>query len=381
MLIDISPIKQLNFMANRVLAYGNSACNRQEVLEQVTGVRNFKDWHTVWMKLGNQAEKEKRYLHAANYFRMAEFFMKKADQGKQEIYQKCVKNFYRGFDEELHLPYERFSVPFEKGYMNAIRLSPEKSKATLLVCGGYDSFIEEFLLQTLPFLRQGYEVIMFEGPGQGLCLQQEMYFRYDFEKATTAVIDYFGLNSCYMLGISWGGYFALRSSAFDKRIIGAIAYDVLDDGAEVMTNIFPAPLRQIFRYAIKNDKQKLINSLCSFLMKHNLLADWGLSQGMYITGSNTPYEMYQRVRNHNLSVIADKLTAHYLLMAGEADHYIPQNQYYRLKSCIHHAASLQCHMFTTKEGGEQHCQVGNHQMAVREMIDWLNKLTIENKGE
>lgn len=374
-MIHISPVKQLNFMANRVLAYGDLACNSQEVLEQVTGVRDFKNWHIIWMKLGEKAEKEKRYLHAANYFRMAEFFMKKTDEGKIDIYTRCVNDFYRGFDEELHLDYERFSVPFGKGFLNTIRLSSNQRKASLLVCGGYDSFIEEFLLQTLPFLEQGYEVIMFEGPGQGLCLQQKMYFRYDFEKVTSAVIDYFHLESCYMLGISWGGYFALRSSAFDERIRGAIAYDVLDNGAEVMTNIFPVPLRQIFRYAIGRNNKRLINGLAGFLMKRNLLADWGLSQGMYITGSSSPYEMYQRVRQHDLSGITDRLKAHYLLLAGEADHYIPQNQYYRLKNAIHHAASLQCHMYTAEEGGEQHCQVGNHMLAVQEMLDWLNHLT------
>lgn len=373
-LTQISPIKQLNFMANRILAYGDIACNRQEILEQVTGVRDFKSWHDVWMKLGNHAEIEKRHLHAANYYRMAEFFLKKTDPQKHDLYQKCVDAFYCGFDEELHLPYKRFSIPFENGYLNAIKLSPKQVKAELLVCGGYDSFIEEFLLQTIPFLEQGYEVILFEGPGQGLCLQQGMYFCHDFEKAASAVINYFHLDACYMLGISWGGYFALRSSAFDKRILGAIAYDVLDDGAEVMTNIFPSPLRQMFRYAIRHDKKSMINSLSGFLMRRNLLADWGLSQGMQITGSETPYEMYQRIRLHNLSGIVDRLTAHYLLLAGEADHYIPQNQYYRLKASIHHAASLQCHMFTAAEGGEQHCQVGNHGIAIHMMIGWLNQL-------
>ena len=30
-------------------------------------------------------------------------------------------------------------------------------------------------------------------------------------------------------------------------------------------------------------------------------------------------------------------------------------------------------MFTESEGGEQHCQIGNHLIAINYIIDWLDK--------
>ena len=37
------------------------------------------------------------------------------------------------------------------------------------------------------------------------------------------------------------------------------------------------------------------------------------------------------------------------------------------------AHSLTCRMFTESEGGEQHCQIGNHLIAINYIIDWLDQ--------
>lgn len=55
------------------------------------------------------------------------------------------------------------------------------------------------------------------------------------------------------------------------------------------------------------------------------------------------------------------------------DHYIPSQQFYRLKKNLPNVHSLTCRMFTESEGGEQHCQIGNHLIAINYIIDWLDK--------
>jgi len=61
------------------------------------------------------------------------------------------------------------------------------------------------------------------------------------------------------------------------------------------------------------------------------------------------------------------------LLAGEKDHYIPNDQFYRLSNKIRHAKSLTTRMFTEAEGGEQHCQTGNYQLAVDGILNWMNQ--------
>lgn len=303
---------------------------------------------------------------------MVEFFLKAADSKKEYFYEKCTADFYKAFDTELHIPYEKYSVPFENKFLHCIEIHASNSKGTVIICGGYDSFIEEFVLQVYDLARQNYDVLLFEGAGQGNCLRQKMFFRYDFEKMTSAVLDYFKVKECAMIGISWGGYFALRSAAFEKRIKAVVAYDVMDNGFEVMTNVFPSVICNIIRSAYYRKKIKIVNGLANKLCKKSVLADWAISQGMYITGTETPYDLYESFSQHTLMGVYGQITQDTLLLAGEHDHYIPLNQFYRTKENMINANSLTCRLFTKKEGGEQHCQVGNHLLAVNYIIDWLD---------
>lgn len=368
----INPINQFNYQINRVLTYGNIACNIREVREKTASIQTLSDWDRVWSALGEKAEQEKQYLHAAYYYRMVEFFLMENNKKKKVIYKKCIDNFYRAFDTELHLNYEQHNIPFDGGVLNCIKLAAEHPKETIIICGGYDSFIEEFVLQVNDLVLQNYDVILFEGPGQGRCLQQNMYFRYDFEKPTIAVLDYFNIKHCSMVGISWGGYLALRSAAFEKRITSVVAFDIMDNGFEVMTNIFPTLICKIIRLAYYHKNKRVLNFLTGRLRKRSLLANWAISQGMYITGTKTSYDFYKKLSEHNLNGIYDKITQDVLLLAGEKDHYIPINQFYRLKENLLHTKSLTCRIFTKAEGGEQHCQVGNHLLALNTIVSWMN---------
>ncbi|HBH3651601.1 TPA: alpha/beta hydrolase [Clostridioides difficile] len=368
----INPIQQFNFQINRVLTYGELACNRQEVIKAMAHIQTFSEWNKAWLTLAEKAEREKRWLHAAYYYCMVEFFLKADDEQKSLIYKKCISNFYQGFEKELHLEYCKQNVPFEQGTLNCIKISAAHSKGTILICGGYDSFIEEFVLQVSPLASKGYTVILFDGPGQGDCIRENLFFRYDFEKPTSAVIDFYHLNCCAMVGISWGGYFALRSATYEKRIIAAVAYDVMDNGLEVMTHIFPAPICLILRVSYRKHWRSIINAIANRLRKKSVLADWALSQGMYITGTKTVYDFYQSISKHTLKDITPKLTQEILLLGGEKDHYIPVKQFYRLRNRIQSAKSLTSHLFTEAEGGEQHCQIGNHIIATNLIVNWLD---------
>jgi pimeloyl-ACP methyl ester carboxylesterase len=288
---NINQNKQLNFQINRVLTYGELACDEAEIIKKTDHITTLNEWETVWTEIGDGAESRGEYLRAAYAFRMAEFFLKKDNPHKDELYSKCIKHFYAAFDN-LKLQYERQAVPFENGTLNCIKLHAENAKGSIIVCGGYDSFIEEFVLQVSPFTERGYDVILFEGPGQGDCLRQNMYFRSDYEKSATAILDFFNLDKCAMVGISWGGFFAMRCAAFEPRITAAVAYDVMDDGFEVMTGVFPPPLKMIFRLLFAVKSARAVNFLIGKIRKRSIIADWAVSQGMYITGTDSPYEFY-----------------------------------------------------------------------------------------
>ena len=158
----INSIPQFNFQINRILTYGNLACSREEVINNIAKVRTFDEWYIAWQKIAVKNEHERRYLYAAYYYRMAEFFLKSDTPEKDIVYKKCVENFYKAFDFELHLQYKKYRIPFKEKALHCLKFSPSNTIGTVLVCGGYDSFIEEFVLQVYEFVKQGYEIILFE---------------------------------------------------------------------------------------------------------------------------------------------------------------------------------------------------------------------------
>lgn len=369
----INPIQQFNFQINRILTYGEIAADVNTVRKKTAKIRTFDEWQNVWSDMGKLAEQKSEFLRAAYCFRMAEFFLKEGDTQKDLLYQRCVNCFYKAFDIELQFAYEKYNIPIKEKFLNCIRMRVPHSKGTVLVCGGYDSFIEEFVFQVHSLALKNYDVILFEGAGQGRCLKQNLYFQYNFENFTSAILDFFKIKDCAIVGISWGGYFAMRSAAFEKRIKAVVAYDVMDNGFEVMTHIFPSVICKIIREAYAHKNAKVVNGLVNKIRRKSILADWAFSQGMYITGTATPYDFYVNISKHTLNGITPQITQDVLLLAGEKDHYIPSQQFYRLKKNLSNVHSLTCRMFTESEGGEQHCQIGNHLIAINYIIDWLDK--------
>ncbi|MCO1604681.1 alpha/beta hydrolase family protein [Desulfosporosinus nitroreducens] len=373
---NIIGIQQLDFQINRVLTYGERAANETEIIEKTREIKDLSKWFEVWSTLGNEYKDSSQHMRAAYAYRMAEFFLKEDHPQKNSMYEASYENFHMAF-KQMNLNYEINEIPYMNSKMHSLIFKSENEKGILLVCGGYDSFIEEFVPALFDFTDNGYTVILFEGGGQGKTLKNGLTFVADWENPTSRVLDYYGVKSCTMIGISWGGYLAVRAAAYEKRIHAVVAYDVLENGFLCMTNIFPTFLRYMVRFSVLHRRKKIANRILSFLRGKSLIADWALMQGMYITGTKTPYDYYRELLKHHLPQrVCDQLTCHVLLLAGEKDHYIPSNQFYKLSNKIKRAKSLSTRMFTEADGGEQHCQIGNHKLAIDEIYNWIK--SVEN---
>ncbi|BBE29865.1 alpha/beta hydrolase [Tepiditoga spiralis] len=366
---NFTNIKQFDFQINRILTYGEKACNEKEVYEAAKEIKDMKSWFKVWNKLGKIAEHEKRYLHAAFYYRLAEFFLIEKDVNKEKMYNLSIHNFNKVIDNDKNV--KKFFVPYKNSQMKTLVFNSKIEKGKIIAFGGYDSFIEEFYLSIKEISEKGYTVYLFEGPGQGLTLKNGIYFEYNWENSLSAVLNYFNLNDVFVIGISWGGYFSLRAAAFEKRIKKVIAYDILYDGFDCMIHPFPKIFRYLIKFLFFTKQKNILNFILNKAMKKELILNWAIAHGMYITGTNSPYDFYKNLKKHTLKNISKKIKCDVLLLAGEEDHYIPLNHYHILMKKLKYAKNLTGKIFTKAEGGEQHCQVGNHEIAIDYMIDWL----------
>lgn len=367
--IKLHPIKQFDFQINRILTYGDEACKFNEVKKASLEITDLNSWYNTWKKLGDTAYNENRILHAAYYYRLAEFFLNESPQ-KEEMYKKAIESFHKIIDLDKNIRIEY--VPYKNMSMKTFIFSCEKPISDLVIFGGYDSFIEEFYLSVKNLTNAGYNIYLFEGPGQGETLKKGLDFEPFWENPTGALLDYFQLKDVCMIGISWGGYLALRSAAYDRRISKVVAYDVLYDGFDCMISPFPKAIKMLVRFLFRIKAKTIVNAIIKKIMIKNLMLNWAVSQGQYITGAKCPYDFYMHLMQHSLKGIMANITCDVLLLAGENDHYIPKKHFSILMNGITEAKSLTGKMFTEAEGGAEHCQIGDHQLATDYILNWLN---------
>lgn len=353
---------------NRVLSFGDIGCDREEVISAMQNVKNTNDWYLAWRRIAEVAEKETRYLHSMYYYRMAEFFLLPGHPKKDAMYIKMKSMFAKAYPDV-----KEETIPYKTGYLPCVRFLTPNAKQTLIIHGGFDSFIEEFYLLIGELATLEINIILFEGEGQGESLRQGMYFHKKWEQPVGAVLDYYQLDNVILMGISWGGYLALRAAAYDKRIKHVICHGVLYNALDVQLGLIKQPGRLIMNGLINLKSKKTINKLAQQKMQRDSLTKWGLSHGMYITITKTPYDYFQSIKKHNLRGHLKNINQDVLLLTGEKDHYIPRWQYNYLKKHLSNA-HVESRMFTTNEGGEQHCQVGNYQIAFEEIIQWIKRL-------
>ncbi len=354
-----------NFQLNRWYSIGQ-ACY-EDMLAAGKNIKKYEDWKPEMLRIAAQAERENRLMNAAIYYRSAEFFTLYQDPDKELLYDKFIELFYQAFaDENI----ERFEIPYEDGYLPAIKIAPlVEMKGTIVLHGGYDSFLEEWYLMLKYLAQAGYEVIGFEGPGQGAALiKAGLAMDIRWEKPTAVILDYFELDDVTLFGLSMGGWLCLRAAAFEPRIKRVVA----SGHAIQYMDIVPAAIGWIFEFFMKFEN--VFNKSAFMKMKRNPRMMWEIGNTMRITKSKTPVEGAQL--NLSLSrenMHADKIMQEVLFISGKDDHFIPIRLHDEQVRSLGNAKSVTDRIFTKDDHAQNHCQIGNIGFLLDTLIQWIEE--------
>lgn len=364
---DLHEQENINFQLNRLILNGAKV---EEVKELASKIKDFDDWKRELITLAEKALNENREVNAAWYYRAAEFFVSAEDPDKEKLYDKFIDLFYSNYpeinDQKLEIPYNNHSLP-------VIFLKNEDKKGTVVIHGGYDSFLEELYMMGSYIRDSGYEVILFEGPGQGGVLKkQNLPMTPEWEKPVKTILNYFGLADVSLIGLSLGGYLGLRAAAFEPRISKVIAFDVIHDFFQVLLYAAGEKVRGMVEGFLDSNNIKLLNKTMERVMKRDLLVKWGVNHGMNVFGVDTPFEYLEEARRYSTADFSDQISCDVLLMAGTKDHFIPVEMFYKQIKALKNVKSLTARLFTEKEHGANHCQYGNLKLALDFIINWIN---------
>ncbi|HEV8276872.1 MAG TPA: alpha/beta fold hydrolase [Streptosporangiaceae bacterium] len=178
-------------------------------------------------------------LRASNYYRTAADFLleKPATDPEMRVLSAGQHDSFAAAAALFDTPVQAVSIPYEGTTLPAYLFLVDDSGAarpTIIYNSGYDSTREEsYFVIAAAALRRGYNVLAFDGPGQGAVLrEQNLVMRPDWEAVITPVVDYaltrgeIAVGKIVLFGYSLGGYLVARAAAFEHRVAALI----LDDG-------------------------------------------------------------------------------------------------------------------------------------------------------
>ncbi|MBR2676122.1 MAG: alpha/beta fold hydrolase [Solobacterium sp.] len=373
---DFSENVGMNFQLNRFYCLGTM--EKEELMEIGRKATDFETWIQLFLEAGEKAAAQGDHLKAAVCYRAAHFYAlsdAKDAQGnllKETLYETCMKHFDAYYSTFPEIQYVR--IPFQSGYLPVYFSRPENPKGVIVLHGGYDSLIQEFLSLLPYFAGKGYETYFFEGPGQGEVLMRcHMRMTPEWEHCTSAVLDYFKLDDVTLIGVSLGGYLAPRAAAYDSRIQRVVMFDLIYDFYGAITQKMGEKKAKFFDYMTAHPR----NLLWKWLEKklnENYFTRWLLGQGYAIYENvHTPCEYFNCIKQYNTRQISPLLKQDVLVLAGTEDLY---TIYYeeQLKA-LTNARSVTGRLFTEEEQASHHCQIGNIQLALDTIENWIEKVT------
>jgi pimeloyl-ACP methyl ester carboxylesterase len=361
-----------NYQLNRPYSLGYARFD--DLMAVGRRIKTFAQWKVELLRLATQALAADRLMNAAFYFRAAEFYTLPQDPDKQLLYDRFSELFDRAFEGHR---IERAQVPYKEGHLPAIVVRPSAiPKGHIILHGGFDSFAEEFYSLMVYFAAGGYEVIGFDGPGQGAALRRAGFpLDFRWEKPVAAVLDHLGLENVTLIGLSMGGYFALRAAAFESRIkrviVSGHAYDY--------RKIAPAPATALLMF-FHDHLRELTNRMSLWKIRRGGQEAWSISHLMYILGVDEPMSALEfgfQMSEENLH--SDLVKQDVLVLASRDDHFIPFRLHRKQLQLLTAARSVTDRIFTRGEHAQNHCQIGNIGLALEVMRNWMDAKTVQRE--
>jgi pimeloyl-ACP methyl ester carboxylesterase len=367
---DFHKQKFINYQLNRAHALGYA--ERRRLYEAAREIGGFADCVEVFNRVSAETVAEEKLRYAASYLRLAEFFTPQFSDAKLQTYQSYRALFDQAFTDSGVVRHE---VPYQESTIPAYLLGSlrDTTRGTVLVHGGFDSLIEEFYAIWERIAAAGYDVVAFEGPGQGGARTLNgLTFDHDWEKPVASVLDHFGLDRASLVGISMGGYWAIRAAGREPRIDRVVSWPPVYDWMERV----PRPMRALARSTFR--RRGFMNWSIRLRARAFPVVSHVVNQALYLVDGDEPMDAVDWFLGMNAEhLTSERVTQDVLLLSGRNDRFQPPILTRRQAHALVNARSITVRTFTEDEHADSHCQMGNLDLACRVVTAWLGDDPLE----
>jgi pimeloyl-ACP methyl ester carboxylesterase len=364
----------MNYQLNRI--YSVFGGDLEEIRDVSGKITTLDDWKKEFLVLAEKALAEKRIIHAAAYYRGANFYISPDDPDKTSTYDKYISLIHEIYTQEFESGIiKELKVPYENSYLPLWHIEPDNDHAernVVVMHLGFDAVKEELIPILHIFRDAGLELYLFEGPGQGEALcKNNIPMTHEYERPVKAVLDFFHLDDVTLIGLSLGGYLAPRAGVYEKRVKRIIAWGVMYDFFDTAVSRRGKFLELLLKTFLFLRASMAINAIARLKMKKDTYAKWGIEHGMYVLGAKDPYEYFKKLKLYSMKTISHLVTQDFLLITSTHDHFIPLDHYHKQSKKLVNVRSFTGRIFTKHEKAENHVEFGNIPLVVQFMINWI----------
>lgn len=408
-----------NFETLRLLSF--APYEGGEIAEILVAIKEIKDndpesWFAAWMKAGDKAEgianeaelagnriaARRAYFRASNYQRAAQFMLNgpSGDSRILRVSEQSISNFrcaaqlMDGKVLFLEMHYENgINFPAYLYLPHPSKRLPGKIPLVLNTVGGDATQEEIFYIFAAAGVEQGYAVMTFEGPGQGLILRRDKIpMRPDWEVVISKVLDwihaYVGehpeleldLDRLALAGSSVGGYLALRGAS-DPRVKACVSIDPFFSMWDLLKGRMPDFLINTFE-AGGFAADYAWDYLVKVLGWANFQTKWEFTHLKWIFGVDNAADVFRTMMKYTLvsadgTLFLDKVKCPVMVTGAAASIYAkPEISTCRIFNNLVNIPEGQKMQWIATDAGEGGLQskVGSFGILTQKTYAWLDKM-------
>ena len=331
---------------------------------------------------GDPVSARDAFYRASNYYRVIQYplYGSPVDPRLVAAFEAETAAFLKGAALS-DFPIEPVEIPFEGKTLPGYLVLVDDSGAprpTIVHTNGYDSDIQEmFFAHAIAAVRRGYNILLFDGPGQGRNLIiDNMPMRPNWETVVTPVIDYaltrpeIDPDRIALAGWSFGGWLAPRAACFEHRIAALIAdpgqYDekdallprlpLTDEQKAAFPDIDPSSLDEMQAYLQSPDAPPMLH--------------WSILQrGFWVHDVDSVFAYAVEFAKYEISPYVKQIDTPTFITQAEDDPvsaFAPQ-----LYEAIEAPKVLE--FFKSADGAGMHCEMLARSLYHQKLYAWVNK--------
>lgn len=334
---------------------------------------------------GQRVSARGAYLRSAMYFDQALYFVLASDRPTRahegSVYREMERSWALAASqvtggerfEPVKIPYGRTTLP---GWLLlADGAGPRSRRPTIVLNNGSDAQnIDMWVYGGAAALERGWNVLLFEGPGQGSNLfLRNIPFRPDWEQVVTPVVDFLRARPevdrrrVALAGQSFGGYLVQRAAAFEHRLAGVVADPGVVDCFVSWSSGLP---RAMLELLAAGRREEFDGYWAQALREFSPAERFNVEKRSEIYGTGDFYGKMRLASRFRLTrAVSRRISAPTALLSPEHEQFFPGQPQTAYDWLATKRKTLL--RFTAAEGAQFHCEPMAPQLRNERVYDWL----------